>query len=312
MKVRVLSKTDLHTFTNARGHGHVFRFDVIVIAGSEICITCFNIPAKQFHSSIDIGKLYTISKGLIKPAKKQFNHLKNDWEINLANNSTIETCLHDEHSIENHNFIFTPINELPTLINNYVVDIIGVAICINPLVTIMRKNGMETHKRTLPLKYMSSYSIKVTLWGVLCNKYNLEKYATINRFPIIAIKAGKITDFNKTSITTTFSSQLYINSDLKETRERCNQRAFECEYRYIFQFTIEENTWKADVTAFQDVANQVIGITALKLSEYGYQGKTKETTTIFSKLFFNRYLFKLAIHEETFSNQKHIKNIVIA
>ena len=126
LKVRVLSKTDLHTFTNARGHGHVFIFDVIDIVGSEIRITCFNMKATQFHSSIDIGKLYTISKGLIKPAKKQFNHLKNDWEINLASNSTIETCLRDEHSIANHNFIFTPINELPTLINNFIVDIIGV------------------------------------------------------------------------------------------------------------------------------------------------------------------------------------------
>ena len=43
-----------------------------------------------------------------------------------------------------------------------------------------------------------------------------------------------------------------------------------------------------------------------------FEGNTKETTTIFSKLFFNHYLFKLAIHEETFSNQKQIKNIVIA
>lgn len=145
--------------------------------------------------------------------------MKNDWEINLSSNSTIESCLHDEHSIANHNFIFTPINELPTLINNFVVDIIGVVICISPLVTITRKNGMETHKRTLQLRDMSSYSIEVTLWGVLWNKYNLEQYATINSFPIIAIKVGKITDFNKISITTTFSSQLYINLDLKETWE---------------------------------------------------------------------------------------------
>ena len=60
LKVRVLSKTDLFTFTNARGDGHVFSFDVNDIAGSEIHITCFNIQATQFQSSIDIGKLYTI------------------------------------------------------------------------------------------------------------------------------------------------------------------------------------------------------------------------------------------------------------
>ena len=66
---------------------------------------------------------------------------------------------------------------------------------------------------------MSSYNMEVTLWGVLCNKYNIEQYTTINSFPIIAIKAGKTTDFNKISITRTFSSELYINTDLKETQE---------------------------------------------------------------------------------------------
>ena len=47
-------------------------------------------------------------------------------------------------------------------------------------------------------------------------------------------------------------------------------------------------------------------------NEYGYEGKTEETTNIFAKLFFNTYLFKLAIHEEEFANEKQIKNIVIA
>ena len=88
----------------------MFSFDVIDIAGSEIHITCFNIQETQFHPSIDIGKLYIISKGLIKPVKREFSHLKNDWEINIVSNSTIESFLHYEHSIENRNLIFTPTN----------------------------------------------------------------------------------------------------------------------------------------------------------------------------------------------------------
>ena len=49
-KVRVLSKIDLRTFTNARGPGHVFSFDVIDIEGSEIHITSLNMQATQIHS----------------------------------------------------------------------------------------------------------------------------------------------------------------------------------------------------------------------------------------------------------------------
>ena len=63
------------------------------IENSEIHITCSNIQAINFHPCIDARKLYIISKGSINPAKKEFNHLKNDWEISLGNTSTIEPLL---------------------------------------------------------------------------------------------------------------------------------------------------------------------------------------------------------------------------
>ena len=94
--------------------------------------------------------------------------------------------------------------------------------------------------------------------------------------------------------------------------ERCNQQVYEGEYKYIFQFNMEDDTDKFNVIAFHDVAKQIIDVPALQLYEYGYEGKIEETTNIFAKLFFNTYLFKLAVHEEEFSNEKQIKNFVIA
>ena len=84
--------------------------------------------------------------------------------------------------------------------------------------------------------------------------------------------------------------------------QRCNQHTFESEYRYIFQFNIAYHIGKYDLFAFQDVVEQIIDIHALKFSKYGYEGDTKETTTIFSKIFFNCYLFKLEVHDKKFSN----------
>ena len=151
----------------------MIRFDVIGIECSDRCITYFNIHETHFHPSIDIGKVYTISKGIIKLATKNINHLKNDLEINLGSTTTIESSLQDEHSIANHNFILNPIKELSTLTNNSIVDIIGVVISINPLVTIIRKNGMETHKRTLQIRARVKLYYEVHIMGVLCNKHNL-------------------------------------------------------------------------------------------------------------------------------------------
>ena len=90
--------------------------------------------------------------------------------------------------------------------------------------------------------------------------------------------------------------------------ERCNQQVYECEYRYIFKFNIEDDTYKVNVIAFQDVAKQIIGIPPLQLYEYGYEGNTEETTNIFAKIFFNTYLFKLAVHEEEFDTQQELLN----
>ena len=100
----------------------------------------------------------------------------------------------------------------------------------------MRKNGTDMHKRNLQLKDMSSYTIDVTLWGVMCKKHNLEHSIT-NSFPIIAIKAGKVTNFNKISTTTTFSSQIFINPDIKETEDlrtwfRIPQKSIQCHSLY--------------------------------------------------------------------------------
>ena len=66
---------------------------------------------------------------------------------------------------------------------------------------------------------MSSYSIEVTLWGVFFNKHNLHQYSISNTFPIIAMKAVKVTNFYRISITTTFTLQLSINLILKESQD---------------------------------------------------------------------------------------------
>lgn len=36
--------------------------------------------------------MYMISKGSLKPAQKNFNHLKNEWEIFLEATSTVDLC----------------------------------------------------------------------------------------------------------------------------------------------------------------------------------------------------------------------------
>lgn len=218
IKSRVTAKGELRRYNNPRGEGKVFSFDLLDSDGGEIRVTCFNLVADQFYDQIDVGRVYLISKGSLRPAQKSFNHLNNDYEILLESTSTIQPCFEEDNSIPKQQFNFRPISEIEGMENNCMVDVIGVVTSINPAVTIMRKNGTETQRRTLQLKDMSGRSVEITLWGNFCSTegQQLQGMCDSGIYPVLAIKAGRVSDFSGKSVGTISSSQLFINPDFPE------------------------------------------------------------------------------------------------
>ncbi|KAG6596695.1 replication protein A 70 kDa DNA-binding subunit A [Cucurbita moschata] len=220
IKARVTSKGELRHYNNPRGDGKVFSFDLLDAHRGEIRVTCFNMVADQFYNQIEPGKVYFISKGSLKPAQKNFNHLKNDFEIFLESTSTIQPCFEDDQSIPQQQFHFHQISEIEGMDNNSVVDLIGVVTSINPSTSIMRKNGIETQKRTLQLKDMSGRSVELTLWGNFCQAegQRLQNMCDSGMFPVLAVKSGRVSDFNGKAVGTISSSQLSVEPDFPEAR----------------------------------------------------------------------------------------------
>lgn len=220
IKARVTAKGELRHYNNPRGDGKVFSFDLLDSDGGEIRVTCFNAVADQFYNQLEAGRVYFISKGNLKPAQKTFNHLHNDLEIFLESNSTIQPCFDDDHSIPRQQFHFRPISDVEDMDNNSVVDVIGVVSCITPTASIMRKNGTETQKRTLQLKDMSGRSVELTLWGNFCNLegQRLQNMCDSGAFPVLAVKSGRVSDFNGKAVGTISTSQLFIEPDFPEAQ----------------------------------------------------------------------------------------------
>ncbi|XP_043705821.1 replication protein A 70 kDa DNA-binding subunit A [Telopea speciosissima] len=220
IKARVTAKGDVRRYNNARGDGKVFSFDLLDSDGGEIRVTCFNAVADRFFSSVEVGKVYLISKGSLKPAQKNFNHLKNEWEIFLEATSTVELCVDEDDSIPKQQFSFKAINEIENLENNSIIDVIGIVVSINPVVPILRKNGLETQRRNMNLKDASGCSVELTLWGEFCNKEGRELQELLDSglFPVLAVKAVKVNDFSGKSVGTISATQLFINPDFPETR----------------------------------------------------------------------------------------------
>ncbi|KAL2458791.1 Replication protein A 70 kDa DNA-binding subunit A [Forsythia ovata] len=218
IKARVTAKGDLRRYNNARGDGKVFSFDLLDSDGGEIRVTCFNAVVDRFFDIIEVGKVYMISKGSLKPAQKNFNHLKNEWEIFLEATSIVDLCPDEDASIPRQQFSFRPISEIEHTENNSILDIIGIVVTVNPCVSILRKNGMETQRRILNLKDQSGRSVELTLWGDFCNRegQQLQEMVETGFFPVLAVKAGKVNDFSGKSIGTISSTQLFINPDSPE------------------------------------------------------------------------------------------------
>ncbi|XP_021765534.1 replication protein A 70 kDa DNA-binding subunit A-like [Chenopodium quinoa] len=220
IKARVTSKGDLRHYNNTRGDGKVFSFDLLDADGGEIRVTCFNAVVDQFYNQIEVGKVYMISKGTLKPAQKNFNHLPNDHEICLDTTSIVQPCFEDDSQIPRQQFHFRPISDIEGIETNGIIDVIGVVSSISPSSTIMRKNGTETQKRSLHLKDMSGRSVELTLWGNFCNAegQTLQSMCDNGKFPVLAVKSARVYEFNGKGIGTLSTSQLFIEPDFPEAQ----------------------------------------------------------------------------------------------
>ncbi|KAM0877103.1 hypothetical protein ACQ4PT_035748 [Festuca glaucescens] len=224
IKARVTAKTHVHHYTNARGPGKLFTFDLLDAHGGEIRAKCFNEVVDKFCDLIEVDKVYFVSRGGLKPAQKQYNHLNSDYEISLDATTSVEVCSGDDSSIPRQQFNFQQINEIANMDKGAMVDLLAVVTLVSPSFTVMRKNGMETQKRVLELKDMSGCSMETTFWGNFCDAegQQLQLLCDSGSNPILALKSGLVGDFNGKSVGTISSSFLKINPDFPDA-ERLRQ-----------------------------------------------------------------------------------------
>ncbi|KAJ4779252.1 Replication A 70 kDa DNA-binding subunit [Rhynchospora pubera] len=220
IKARVRLKGKLRSYNNTKGDGKVFSFDLIDSEGGEIRVTCFNNVAEHFYPKIEFGKVYLISKGSIKQANKKFNPLNHEYEMNLESGSMVEPC-EDDSTIPGVTFSFRQISDIESLPSDTILDVIGVVTSISPASIVMKRNGQETSKRTLQLKDMSGRSVELSMWGnfVSSEGQELQSMCDSGQFPILAIKGGRVTDFNVKSVSSIPGSQLFVEPDCLEAQQ---------------------------------------------------------------------------------------------
>lgn len=83
IKGHVTMKKEIHRYTNQKGSGQVFSFDIIDSEHTKTRVTCFNEAIDIHYANINIGSIYSLFGGTIKSANKLYNKLNSGIEITL-------------------------------------------------------------------------------------------------------------------------------------------------------------------------------------------------------------------------------------
>jgi replication factor A1 len=213
IQVRVVSKPSIRTWSNSRGEGRVLNVDLVDETG-EIRAVAFNEVADKMQGLLEMGQVYFVSRGRLKPANKKFSSVKNDYELTLGDETTIELCTEGAPDLPTLQYNFTSIAEIETTEPNTLIDVIGVCKSAAEVTSITsRSTSKQISKRDVQLMDRSGKVVSLTLWGSEAEAFDGSSC------PVIALKGCKVSDFGGRSLSTQFSSLMNIDPDIPEAHQ---------------------------------------------------------------------------------------------
>jgi len=211
IKARVMQKSDIKTWSNARGEGKLFNVTLMDDSG-EIRATAFNTVVDELFPRLEEGKVYYISKARVNLAKKKFSNVNNDYELGFERNTEVEEC-HEVTNVPTIKYNFVPLDVLEQLTKDAICDVIGIVKEAGDVVQInSTKMNKLIPKRDLTLVDKSGFSVRMTLWGK-----QAEQYTASEATPVIAFKGVKVGDYQGGRTLSMYStSTMQVNPDIPE------------------------------------------------------------------------------------------------
>lgn len=209
IRARVASKTPIKKWSNEKGEGTLFSATLVDESG-EIRLTAFKNEVDRFYPMLEQGRVYYLSNAIIKPAKRNFNDVRNDYELHLDANSSIQPC-YEQTGIPSLRFDFVPIAQLNQCEKDRMVDIMGVIREVSEAVSLVGKTtGKPLIKRDITIQDQSKCAVRLTLWGDQADGFT----GTVGQ--ILACKGCRVSDYGGRSLGTSNSSTLLLQPDLPE------------------------------------------------------------------------------------------------
>ncbi|KAJ3356140.1 Replication factor A protein 1 [Entophlyctis luteolus] len=211
IRARVISKSDIRTYNNAKGPGQLFSC-VFGDDSGEIRATGFNDVVSQFYDLLVEGKVYYISKCAVKLANRQFSGgVDNDYEMTLDLGSLVTECVGPGVS-GSMGVVFrrVMIGDVGGIEKDAVIDIVGVVTEPSTVQELTSKAGKALKKRDLTICDESARSIRLTLWARLAENFP-DSPGTVAVF-----KGCKVGDYGGRSLSAVGGASVLIDADVPD------------------------------------------------------------------------------------------------
>lgn len=210
IKARVLYKSDIRTWLNARGEGKLFNVNLLD-ESDEIRATMFNDVVDKFHDLLVEGKVYYISKARIQQAKPQWSNLLHPYELSFDRDTEVEECHDgDTDALPKLHFNFLPLSKVATADANTIMDALGVLKEVNPPFTITARLEKQYNRRDVVIVDESGYAVTVGLWNNQALEFDLPVGL------VVAFKGAKVLDFGGKLLLLTQAATIIPSPDTPE------------------------------------------------------------------------------------------------
>ncbi|KAJ3768541.1 hypothetical protein FB446DRAFT_815786 [Lentinula raphanica] len=211
IKARVTQKSELRSYSNARGEGKVFNVTFMDETG-RIRATAFNAIADKLYPKLEEQKVYYVSKGKVNLAKKHFSNVHNDYEITLEAKSEIKECL-ETSDLPMLQYSFVTLQELQELPKGHSCDVIGILKDYSDVSSVTSRTlNRIMQKRDVTLADKSGFLVRLTLWG-----HQARDFSPDGQNPVIAFTGVKVSDYEGRSLGMTSTSVMTQNPDIPES-----------------------------------------------------------------------------------------------
>ncbi|KAI9207538.1 uncharacterized protein BJ171DRAFT_439195 [Polychytrium aggregatum] len=210
IRARAIDKGDIRSWSKNGKQGTLFSVTFVDDSG-EIRATAFSEQAVAFHAKIEEGKVYNVSKCTVRPAKKQFSTVQNEYELYMDSNAIVDLCT-DSVAVPIIRLNLVKLGALNSIQKDGIADILGVVTDLGSVATITSKNSnKDITKRDITLVDDSGYSVRCTLWGQQAEAFSA------NHGSVVLIKAAKVSDWGGRTLSASFNSTIMVDPNISET-----------------------------------------------------------------------------------------------